>query len=211
VIERTWWCEGYTRIAGVDEAGRGALFGPVVAAAVVFRPGWDPSRTPGIRDSKLLSAGRREELFAAIVSEAADVAAGFASASVIDEMGIVAATVKAMSDALAGLRSSPDLAIVDGIGPLPPGRPGCAAIDADALCLSVAAASIIAKVTRDHMIIALAAAFPGYLLERNLGYGTMEHLGALARLGPTPLHRRSFAAGYPAASDEESGPGSCRE
>ncbi len=192
-LEATWWCEGYRRIAGVDEVGRGALFGPVVAAAVVLPPDWDPSLAPGLTDSKLLAPQRRQELHDIIVARAVAVSVGLASSEVIDEIGIVPANLRAMSEALSGLDPAPDVVIVDGIGPLPKGYRGCALIGGDARCLSVSAASVVAKVTRDRLVCELAREFPQYDLDGNKGYGTPSHREALARLGPTRLHRYSFS------------------
>mgnify|MGYP005840488389 CR=1 FL=1 len=192
-MEKTWWREGYRRIAGVDEAGRGALFGPVVAAAVVLPPDWDQGKAPGLADSKLLSPEKRESLYDLIVAEADAVAVGVIAAAVIDKVGIVPATVAAMSEALGHLSVRPDMIIVDGPGPLPVGYRACAVIDGDALCGSVAAASVVAKVTRDRLVCELAVSFPEYGLEHNKGYGTEEHLRALKQFGPCRLHRRSYA------------------
>lgn len=193
MLEATWWCEGYRRVAGVDEVGRGALFGPVVAAAVILPVGWTLDRIPGLRDSKLASLRQREALYECIMAGVVAAAVGVCPAAVIDEIGIAPATLRAMVDALAGLGAPADMVILDGIGPLPKGQRGCALIDADALCASTSAASIVAKVSRDRLIRSLARSFPGYGLEENVGYSTAEHKAALAALGPTPLHRRSFA------------------
>ncbi|MHB0876117.1 MAG: ribonuclease HII [Anaerolineae bacterium] len=193
MLEATWWCEGYRRVAGVDEVGRGALFGPVVAAAVVLPAGWALERIPGLRDSKLASRPQRERLYECVLAEAVSVAVGVCSAAIIDEIGIAPATLRAMGDALSGLASPAEMVIVDGLGPLPRGYHGCALVDADALCASTSAASIVAKVTRDRLVRSLAPSFPGYCLEANVGYGTAAHLVALATLGPSPLHRRTFA------------------
>jgi len=194
VMERTWWREGYRCVAGVDEAGRGALFGPVVAAAVVFPMDWDVDQICGLADSKLLAPERREEIHQLIVAQAEDIGFGVVDAAVVDRAGIVPATLMAMSKALADLSVRPGMVIVDGVGPLPAGYRACAFIRADMHCASVAAASVIAKVRRDKMVCELAKEFPQYGLERNKGYGTREHQEALALYGPTPLHRRSFAS-----------------
>jgi len=204
VLETTWWREGYRRIAGVDEAGRGALFGPVVAAGVVLPVDWSIEQAPGLADSKLLTPDRRESLYHVVVAEARAWAVGVASAAVVDEIGIVRATLRAMSEALAGLGCPIDMVVVDGLGPPPAGRRACTLIDADRHCASVAAASIVAKVTRDRMICELAHRFPAYGLERNKGYSTPEHLNALASLGPSPLHRRTFAPVAAALRDRDS-------
>ncbi|MGI6208993.1 MAG: ribonuclease HII [Anaerolineae bacterium] len=179
-------------MAGLDEAGRGALFGPLVAAAVVLPPDLDLSRLPKLADSKLLSPRAREALHRQILAEAAAVGVGIVSAELVDRLGIQKANVMAMARALEALSSAPELVLVDGLGPCPPGYRSCAVIDGDSLCASVSAASVVAKVTRDRLVCELATVFPGYALESNKGYSTAEHLAALRRLGPTRLHRRSF-------------------
>ena len=179
---------GLLRVAGVDEAGRGPLCGPVVAAAVILDPAHIPA---GLNDSKKLSARAREALFAQLL-EGAETAVGVASVEEIDSLNILHASMLAMRRAVEGLRR-PDLALIDG-NRVPPGLP-CpaeAVVKGDALSLSIAAASILAKVTRDRIMVDLAQQFPGYGWEKNAGYPTKDHLQALARLGVTPHHRRSF-------------------
>lgn len=176
------------RIAGVDEAGRGPWAGPVVAAAVVFRGRDIPS---GLNDSKALSAGTREALFAEII-ESAHVGVGIADVGRIDRDNILQATMWAMAAAIAGLPAPPTAALIDGNRAPPLSCPTRTVVKGDASCANIAAASIIAKVTRDRMMIALAETFPGYGFERHKGYGTRQHQEALARLGVTPHHRRSF-------------------
>jgi ribonuclease HII len=176
-------------VAGIDEAGRGPWAGPVVAAAVIL----DRSCTPeGINDSKLLNRARRESLFDAIMA-VARVGVGICSSEEVDQYNILGATKLAMLRAYEALAFKPDIAIIDGnqLPALPCGMD--AVVDGDALCVSIAAASIIAKVTRDRMMTALAQQFPHYGWERNAGYGTREHQQALASHGVTPHHRRSFA------------------
>lgn len=180
---------GATRVAGVDEAGRGPLAGPVVAAAVIL----DAANIPaGLNDSKQLGALRREALFAA-VSAMARVGIGQASVAEIDTLNILRASHLAMLRAVAALPEPPDHLLID--GNLVPRDAPCLAtaiVKGDALCLSIAAASIIAKVTRDRIMVDLAQQFPGYGWERNAGYPTDDHRAALLRLGVTPAHRRSF-------------------
>jgi ribonuclease HII len=179
-------------VCGVDEAGRGPLAGPVVAAAVIL-----PARLPrglsgGIDDSKKLARERREALFPGIL-ECCCVGVGEASVEEIDRLNIFHAAMLAMQRAVAALPTAPGHVIVDG-NHTP--RFACAAtavVAGDARCLSVAAASIVAKVTRDRFMIARAADYPGYGWEKNMGYGTAEHLAGLKRLGRTPLHRTHFA------------------
>jgi ribonuclease HII len=176
-------------VAGIDEAGRGPWAGPVVAAAVILDPALVP---PGIDDSKRLSGRRREMLLEAILASAR-VGVGRASVGEIDAMNVSQATFLAMRRAVAALPARPASALVDGTF-VPPGLP-CpaeAVTGGDGRCLSIAAASIVAKVTRDRIMARLAAAWPGYGWERNAGYGTAEHRAALLRLGVTPHHRRSF-------------------
>ena len=175
-------------VAGIDEAGRGPLAGPVVAAAVIL----DPANIPaGIADSKTLDAETREELYAAITATA-HFAVGIAEVARIDRYNILRATLWAMQQALKGLAVRPRLALVDGnqLPQLP--CEARAIVQGDAKCLSIAAASIVAKVTRDRLMIDYAASHPGYGFERHKGYSTPEHFAAIDRLGLTPLHRRSF-------------------
>ncbi|MEQ8379335.1 ribonuclease HII [Parvibaculum sp.] len=177
-------------VCGVDEAGRGPLAGPVVAAAVII----DISNCPdGLNDSKKLDAARREDLLAQL-EFCAEIGVGIASVEEIDSLNILQATMLAMTRAVASLPRAPHIALIDG-NRCPPGL-SCdarAVIGGDALALSIAAASIAAKVTRDQLMRDLSAAHPGYGFERHMGYGTPEHLDALSRLGATPAHRRSFA------------------
>ena len=177
------------RVCGVDEAGRGPLAGPVSAAAVVLDPGNLPS---GLNDSKVLSAARRERLFDEIHARA-EVSLAWASVEEIDRLNIRAASLLAMRRAVEGLRPCPEAALIDG-NACPDGLPcrGVTLVRGDALSLSVAAASIIAKVARDRVMTALAAEFPGYGWEVNAGYPTASHRAALQDLGVTPHHRRSF-------------------
>jgi ribonuclease HII len=176
-------------IAGVDEAGRGPWAGPVVAAAVIL----DPARIPpGINDSKAVEPAVRERLMRDIAASALAIGVGVGDVERIERDNILAATMWAMGEAVARLAVKPNLVIVDGnrSPPLP-----CAArtiVKGDAKCLSIAAASIVAKVTRDRMMVALGRELPGYGFERHKGYGTPEHKAALARLGLTPHHRRTF-------------------
>jgi ribonuclease HII len=181
---------GHARVAGVDEAGRGPLAGPVVAAAVRLDPGLVPG---GLNDSKALSATARERLYPLIL-KAAEVGVGEASVAEIDALNILAAAHLAMRRALAALPLPADFALID--GNLLPARLACPAralVKGDALSLSIAAASIVAKVTRDRIMVDLAQQHPGYGWETNKGYPSKAHLLALQNLGPSPHHRRSFA------------------
>ena len=176
-------------VAGVDEAGRGPLVGPVVAAAVILDP-----RKPiaGLADSKTLSARKRERLFHAILANALCCAVAQASAAEIDQLNILQATLLAMQRAVAGLRLHPKLVLVDGNRlPILPMRAE-ALVKGDARVAEISAASIVAKVHRDQLCAALDAQYPAYGFARHKGYGTAEHLSALAVHGPCPEHRRSF-------------------
>jgi ribonuclease HII len=176
-------------VVGIDEAGRGPWAGPVVAAAVIL----DPQRIPqGIDDSKMLDAEERERLYLRITATALAIGVGIGDVDRIDRDNILAATLWAMSDAMGRLTLKPKLAIIDG-NQAP--RLACTTrtiVNGDAKCLSIAAASIVAKVTRDRLMIKLGAELPGYGFERHKGYGTPEHRSALKKLGVTPYHRRSF-------------------
>jgi ribonuclease HII len=176
-------------LAGVDEAGCAPLAGPVVAAAVVL----DRNRFPrGIDDSKVVPAKEREAICARLY-KVARVGVGIASVEEIDRLNIFWARMLAMSRAVDALGFDPSMILVDGNRCPKWERPSVAIVDGDAKCRSIAAASIVAKVTRDRIMADHARTHPGYGWERNKGYGTPEHQEALGRLGPTPLHRRSFA------------------
>ncbi len=191
VHEHRWREAGYCRIAGIDEAGRGPLAGPVIAAAVILPEGYS---LPGLDDSKKLTERRREKLYEQIMR---DSEISWASARVdaeeIDHLNILRATHRAMALAFSRLQPSADLALIDGL-PVPdfPGEHR-ALVGGDALSLSIAAASIIAKIERDRLMREMAEQFPGYGFDRHKGYGTAAHLAALRELGPCPIHRRSFA------------------
>jgi ribonuclease HII len=205
--------------AGVDEVGRGCLFGPVFAAAVVLpAAALAPLAAAGLTDSKKLTARRRAALVPLIRHHALAWALGQAAAAQIDQLGIRAATERAMLCALervqARMGRPPGLLIVDGVLPLR-GWPGTQAtlVAGDSHCAAIAAASVLAKQERDALIARLALRFPGYGLERHAGYGTALHRTALGRLGPTPLHRLSFLRSVPVPSRESlpaaAGPPGC--
>ena len=180
---------GQRIVCGIDEAGRGPWAGPVVAAAVVL----DPANIPaGLNDSKKLSAARREELFAEL-QVAAAIGTGIAGIDRIDRDNILVATLWAMTESVRVLTILPSLALVDGNRAPRLACPCETIVAGDARSLSVAAASIVAKVTRDRIMRELDSEYPGYGFARHKGYGTAVHAEALARLGPSPQHRRSFA------------------
>jgi ribonuclease HII len=188
--ERALWAAGHRIVAGVDEAGRGPLAGPVVAAAVVLR--WDGTRLAGVRDSKTMTAAAREAAAVRIRRQALAWALGAASVREIDRHNILRASVRAMRRALARLGLAPDYVLIDGF-PVP--DLGCThdgIVDGDARCLSIAAASVLAKVTRDRLMTALGRRYPAFAWEENKGYATEFHLAALDAEGPTRHHRLSF-------------------
>ncbi len=181
-------------VVGIDEAGRGPWAGPVVAGAVILdRDKLPDSLRHGLNDSKKLSPAAREKLFALLTPDIAKVGVGHASAIEIDQLNILKATFLAMARAVEALGIVPGLALVDGNRPPPLPCPVRCVIKGDGKSLSIAAASIIAKVTRDRIMSDLAIRYPEFGWERNAGYGTAEHQAALARLGPTTEHRASYA------------------
>jgi ribonuclease HII len=180
---------GYLRIAGVDEAGRGPLAGPVVAAAVILPDGL---MLPDVNDSKKLTAAVREELFEVISREALAVGVGIGDHLLVDRINILQATLSAMRDAVLSLAPAPDFLLIDGISSIPMNIPQRTMKKGDSLSLSIAAASIIAKVTRDRIMTEYDAVYPGYGFAGHKGYGAASHLAAIAKLGPCPIHRTSF-------------------
>jgi ribonuclease HII len=185
------WRTGLSRIAGIDEAGRGPLAGPVVAAAVVIAP---DRRIKGLCDSKVLPAEKREALFAVIHERAIAVGVGIVDHLTIDRINILEATRVAMMQALAGLAVIPELVITDFVSLRECPCPQRNLVDGDARCATVAAASIIAKVTRDRLMVEIDTAYPGYGFAKHKGYATAEHIAAIDRHGLCPLHRRSFVS-----------------
>jgi len=190
---------GARRIAGLDEVGRGSLFGPVVAAAVILPADWLLRRPPAwvsdIDDSKLVAAPRRSELAAALLREAAGVGIGMASATEIDALNIYQAARLAMVRALDSLPEPPDVLLVDGFPIKEVDYRQMGVPQGDRMSRSIAAASIVAKVFRDGLMASFDSLYEGYGLARNKGYGTEEHLRALKERGPTGLHRASFKLG----------------
>ena len=187
--ERALHEQGFARVAGADEAGRGALAGPLVAAAVVLPPGFDPE---GIDDSKALTANQRESAYERIVASAVFAVAKAAPAA-IDRRGLHRSNIALLRRCIRALDPSPEYALTDGF-PVP--RMPCPSLaikKGDAVAVSVAAASIVAKVTRDRIMTRMHRRYPDFGFDHNKGYGTPEHLEVLDRLGPTPIHRLSFA------------------
>lgn len=189
-LEERLWHRDYRYVAGIDEAGRGCLAGPVVAAAVMLPRGMT---IPGVNDSKKLKAARREAVFEEIQAHAIAVGVGLCSPQQIDTMNILWAAMEAMRRAAADLTPAPDYLLIDGNRCFPDSPwPFQTIIKGDTLSQSIAAASIVAKVTRDRIMHLLHEEFPAYGWTKNVGYPTREHYAALAEYGPTPYHRRSF-------------------
>lgn len=190
VHERHLRQEGCRWIAGVDEVGRGPLAGPVVTAAVILP---EDFYLPGLNDSKKVSPALRESYYEVIVREAVSFAVIFADAETIDQLNIYQATLQAMRDSIGKLEVTPDITLVDGLQVADFPTRQLALVGGDGRSVSIAAASIVAKVTRDRWMAEAAQQYPMYGFERNAGYGTPEHLAAIARYGPSPIHRKSFA------------------
>jgi len=205
-FERELLHRGATRVAGVDEAGRGPLAGPVVAAAVSFPAEWIsrglPAELAGLNDSKQLSAVQREGFFERLTAcDAVQFAIARIEAETIDALNILPATHRAMNQALAQLRPQPEHVLVDGLWVKSLGFPQIALVKGDARSFTIAAASILAKVTRDRLMFEYDRRYPAYGFARHKGYGTTGHLAALAEHGPCPIHRRSFAPLKPAQQE----------
>ena len=188
-FEKQALARDYTRVAGVDEAGRGPLAGPVVAAAVILPAG---QIIKGVNDSKKLSPELRERLFADIMAQAVSVGIGMGSPELIDRINILQATRHAMLSAVSELSPQPDFILIDGISTIESPIPQKTVKKGDSLSLSIAAASIIAKVTRDRLMRELDREYPGYGFSGHKGYGSALHLEAIRRLGPSPIHRTTF-------------------
>ena len=188
-FERELYRKGCSFVAGVDEVGRGPLAGPVVAAAVIL-----PSdlKLPGLNDSKKISEAKRDAFYELIMEKAVAVGVGIMDCNVIDNINIYEATKKAMMEAISSLSNGPDALLIDAMT-LPIDIPQQSLIKGDARSASIAAASIVAKVTRDRMMKDYDKMYPGYGFAKNMGYGTAEHLAGLKKSGPCPIHRRSFA------------------
>ena len=189
ILENEIYGEGFRLLCGVDEAGRGPLAGPVCAAAVILPRGLE---IEGLNDSKKLTEKKREELYSVICKEALSFGIAFATVEEIEERNILGATFLAMNRALEQLDPQPELALIDGnrnTGILVPSR---CVVKGDAKCADIAAASILAKVTRDRYMLEQAKLYPEYRFEQHKGYGTKLHYEALREYGPSPIHRMSF-------------------
>lgn len=189
VFEIEYRKKGFCSIAGVDEAGRGPLAGPVYAAAVVLG---ENTLIPGLNDSKKLSEKRREELYEKITAEAVSYAVAAVDENIIDEINILNATLLAMKTAVDKLSVKPDFIFIDGNRGCEMGAPHITIVKGDAKSVSVAAASILAKVSRDRYMKKLAEEYPQYGFEKHKGYGTKAHIDAIRKYGPCPVHRKSF-------------------
>lgn len=188
-IEQSYYEQGITCICGVDEAGRGPLAGPVCAAAVILPANLE---IPGLNDSKKLSDKRRRELYPVIMEQAVAYGIGLADHKEIDEINILQATFLAMERAMQNLSVKPELALIDGNREKDFGVPVKTVVHGDSLSASIAAASVLAKVTRDDIMLTMAEEYPGYGFEIHKGYGTKAHYQALAEKGPCPIHRKTF-------------------
>ena len=188
-IEKTWADRGFHAICGIDEAGRGPLAGPVCAAAVILPEGLE---IPGLNDSKKLTDKKRRELFPIIEEQALAYGIGWASQEEIDDINILQATFLAMSRAVEQLNIRPDLALVDGNRAPTLDLPVETVVKGDSLSAGIAAASVLAKVSRDDVMLRMAEEYPGYGFEVHKGYGTKAHYEALRTFGPSPIHRRTF-------------------
>ena len=197
-FERALWSQKVARVAGVDEAGRGPLAGPVVAAAAILPARWAdaglPAELAGLNDSKQLTEAQREKYFE-FLTRCAEIEFGIAlvDAGVIDEINILQATHRAMNEALAKLNPLPPHALVDGLPVKTLRVPQTAIVKGDARSYSIAAASVLAKVTRDRLMLAAHAQWPEYAFAEHKGYGTAKHLAAIAKHGACPIHRLTFA------------------
>ncbi len=190
--EKSLMSRGYWLIAGVDEVGRGALAGPVVASAVIL-PGNSKARwLRQVRDSKCLTPAQREFLYQRIRKITLSVGVGVVSHELVDTLGIAQATRLAMKSAIEQLSPAPQYLLIDYLHLPEVSIPQKGLVNGDGRCLSIACASIIAKVTRDRLMVELDEIYPGYRLASHKGYGSKEHLACLSRLGPSPIHRRSF-------------------
>jgi len=189
MFEKTAYSNGYTHVAGIDEAGRGPLAGPVMAAAVILPVGLS---IIGVDDSKKLTPAKREKMFEIIMAQALSVGIGIMTPTEIDRINILQATRRAMLAAVQQLSPQPDYLLIDGISTIGSAVPQKTIKKGDSLSLSIAAASIIAKVTRDRFMIEMDSKYPGYGFAGHKGYGSAAHMEAIRVLGPSPIHRLTF-------------------
>ena len=192
-IEEGLYSKGIKLVCGVDEAGRGPLCGPVVAAAVILKP---DSKIEGVNDSKKLSEKKREQVYEAIMQNALAVGVGMRDVDVIESVNILNATKLAMKEAISKLKVQPEYVLIDGNQMIDITIPGETVVHGDAISESIAAASIIAKVTRDRMLIEWDKEYPEYGFAKHKGYGTKAHIDAIAKYGLTPIHRPSFCTKF---------------
>ena len=192
-IEDNLYSKGYKFVCGVDEAGRGPLCGPVVAAAVILR---EDDKIEGVNDSKKLSEKKREEVYERIMEKALAVGVGMSDVDVIEEVNILNATKMAMKQAIDNLKQQPDYVLIDGNQMINIDIEGETVVHGDAKSESIAAASIVAKVTRDRMLIEWDKEYPEYGFAKHKGYGTKAHVEAIGKYGLTPIHRPSFCAKF---------------
>lgn len=192
-IEENLYSKGYKFICGVDEAGRGPLCGPVVAAAVILR---EEDKIEGVNDSKKLSEKKREEVYERIMEKALAVGVGMSDVDVIEEVNILNATKMAMKQAIENLKQQPDYVLIDGNQMINIDIDGQTVVHGDAKSESIAAASIVAKVTRDRMLIQWDKEYPEYGFAKHKGYGTKAHVEAIGKYGLTPIHRPSFCTKF---------------
>ena len=197
--EEEYLAKGYAAICGIDEAGRGPLAGPVVAAAVILPPG---AEILFLNDSKKLSEARREALFDEICAKAVSYGIGSVSPARIDEINILQATYEAMREAIGKLSPPPDFCLNDAVTIPGVAIPQLPIVKGDAKSLSIAAASVLAKVTRDRFLISLDALYPAYGFAKNKGYGTAAHIEALRVYGATPVHRKTFLTHFELGGEE---------
>ena len=188
-LEKRLHREGYTLVCGVDEAGRGPLAGPVCAAAVILP---EDCELPGLNDSKKLTEKKREALYDQIIEKAVAYGIAFSSVEEIEEINILSAALLAMNRAIEKLPEKPDMALIDGNTTRDIKVPARSIVGGDGKCACIAAASVLAKVTRDRLMLDMAKEYPQYAFEKHKGYGTKVHYAALEEYGPSPIHRMSF-------------------
>jgi ribonuclease HII len=193
-FEKTARAKGFRHVAGVDEAGRGPLAGPVVAAAVILPPSFDPD---GVTDSKKLTPKKRDALYAKIYKDAVSIGIGMVDPHEIDRVNILRASLAAMAISTENLRPKADFLLIDGNISIPSAIPQRTIVKGDFLSVSISAASIVAKVTRDRMMARYAFEYPGFGFETHKGYPTRAHREVLRRLGPSPIHRLTFKGSLP--------------